>query len=63
MSYVQSESEPETYDGELQKSEIWSRVRRLTVINGQGLTEGEAHIRRALARSGAVDLSKFLVAG
>ena len=63
MSYVQSESEPETYDGELQKSEIWSRVRRLTVINGQGLTEGEAHIRRALARSGAVHLGEFLVAG
>ena len=63
MSYLQSESEPETYDGELQKSEIWSRVRRWTVINGQGLTEGEAHIRRALARSGAVDLSKLFVAG
>lgn len=60
---MQSESEPETYDGELQKSEIWSRVRRLAVINGQGLTEGEAHIRRALARSDAEHLGEFLVTG
>ena len=29
VSYLQSESELETYDGELQKSEIWSRVRRV----------------------------------
>lgn len=63
MSYLQSESEPETYDGELQKSEILSRVRRLGNYKWPGLTEGEAHIRRALARSGAVDLSKFFVAG
>ena len=60
---MQSEAASETEDGEINKSEIWSRVRRLAVINGQGLTEGEAHIRRALARSGAVYLGELLVAG
>lgn len=60
---MQSEAASETEDGEINKSEIWSRVRRLAVINGQGLTEGEAHIRRALARSGAVYLGELFVAG